>query len=260
MESVSPVLAPISWFYIGPDENLHGPHTPAAMLQWAKMGYFPEQLLLRTENDDHFYPLKEWIRLCGGRLPFFFPIESWQSALDISRDVQHIDRAPFFPQPPNPAPPVWIYPAHIPVAPVSCAPVHIEGQPNGFRIPNGNMDGEHYIGMPPPLINGDRPEFRYQSDQSLNHHDSNGIHTAGESTGSNSPEEHFHIRARLSASNKSVDTEEAPWNRLVHRGTDAFVPTVNSTGTQTEPIIMSRTDVERALSELLGVNIKISSP
>ncbi|KAI1723940.1 GYF domain-containing protein [Ditylenchus destructor] len=254
MESVSPSLAPTSWFYIGPDENLHGPHTPVAMLEWTKMGYFPEQLLLRTENDDRFYPLKEWIRVCGGRLPFFFPIESWQSALDIFRDAQPIDRAPFLPQPPNAPHPMWIYPTHIPVAPVS-APMHIEGRANGFRIPNGNIDTDQYANI---------QSAHYRSDQSLNHHDTNGIHTTGESTGSNSPEEHYRMRTRISASNKSVDTVEAPWNvptHLVHQGTDPFnMPSENSIGTQTEPFIMSRIDVERALSELLGINIKISSP
>ncbi|KAI1719746.1 GYF domain-containing protein [Ditylenchus destructor] len=270
MESVSPSLAPTSWFYIGPDENLHGPHTPVAMLEWTKMGYFPEQLLLRTENDDRFYPLKEWIRVCGGRLPFFFPIESWQSALDVFRD-QPIDRAPFLPQPPNAPHPMWIYPTHIPVAPVS-GPMHIEGRANGFRIPNGNIDVDQYANIQVPLnplLNGDRPELHYQSahyrsDQSLNQHDTNGIHTTGESTGSNSPEEHYRMRTRISASNKSVDTVEAPWNmptHFVNQGTDPIImQSENSIGTQTEPFIMSRTEVERALSELLGINIKISAP
>lgn len=53
----------------------------------------------------------------------------------------------------------------------------------------------------------------------------------------------YRMRTRISASNKSVDTVEAPWNvptHLVHQGTDPFnMPSENSIGTQTEPFIVS---------------------
>ncbi|PAV92215.1 hypothetical protein WR25_08991 isoform A [Diploscapter pachys] len=67
------------WSYIGPDGCAHGPFHGADMIKWTQASYFTDSLLVRTDNDDKFYPLADWKRLLGGQLPFNLPIHSFQA-------------------------------------------------------------------------------------------------------------------------------------------------------------------------------------
>lgn len=42
------------------------------MSKWLRTGYFKGNVLIRTENDEQFYSLAEWISNCGNQVGFFF--------------------------------------------------------------------------------------------------------------------------------------------------------------------------------------------
>lgn len=67
----------MKWTYVGPDDQIHGPYTSFQMLAWMRSGYFQESLLLRTDGDEQFHTLNDWIRVCGNKIPFGLPIVSW---------------------------------------------------------------------------------------------------------------------------------------------------------------------------------------
>jgi len=79
MDRSTPTGCNNNWFYVGQDERIYGPSSSREMLGWANAGFFDGDLLLRTENDDRFYTLIEWIQACGNKSPFLFSITSWDA-------------------------------------------------------------------------------------------------------------------------------------------------------------------------------------
>lgn len=44
----------------------YGPYKAREMHTWGSTGYFNESLPVKTENDDCFHPIGEWMGLMGG--------------------------------------------------------------------------------------------------------------------------------------------------------------------------------------------------
>ncbi|KAF8381248.1 sao-1 [Pristionchus pacificus] len=61
------------WWYKGPDGETYGPYKAREMHTWGSTGYFNESLPVKTENDDCFHPIGEWMGLMGGANPFAAP-------------------------------------------------------------------------------------------------------------------------------------------------------------------------------------------
>lgn len=53
------------------------------MVLWSKSGYFNENLLLKTERDDRFYTMGEWLRACGQVTPFASDVHSPSIVLQV---------------------------------------------------------------------------------------------------------------------------------------------------------------------------------
>eukprot|EP00080_Pristionchus_pacificus_P021265 PDM81285.1 hypothetical protein PRIPAC_36288 [Pristionchus pacificus] len=51
----------------------YGPYKAREMHTWGSTGYFNESLPVKTENDDCFHPIGEWMGLMGGANPFAAP-------------------------------------------------------------------------------------------------------------------------------------------------------------------------------------------
>jgi hypothetical protein len=58
------------WAYLGEDGEEHGYFTDDQMQKWYESGYFNDTLQVRTTDDQKWYYLREYIRLCNGSSPF----------------------------------------------------------------------------------------------------------------------------------------------------------------------------------------------
>uniref|UniRef100_A0A915EVK1 GYF domain-containing protein n=1 Tax=Ditylenchus dipsaci TaxID=166011 RepID=A0A915EVK1_9BILA len=241
-----------NWFYVGQDERIYGPHASAAMLKWAHVGYFTDHLMLRTERDERWYPLQEWVRACGNQLPFLLPIESMDDALRGT--MRGMNNAASREQIYSP-PPAMLQPNGLPhlQQPPPQQPAYIS-YPNQMPF----MEGQAMSAPPQALL----PAMAHVPEPYRGGH-SNGV-ADGESTASITPEEidqlnYPPVRASFPVCNKFSDTSDSPWNVKADSANDPILFQNHcSQGTQTNNIHLSQVQVERVLSDLLGLNITIS--
>lgn len=64
------------------------------MIIWSQDGYFPENLMVRTENDTKYYPLMEWMNLCMSQMPFLFPIVSMDGLIKGEPKIAKLQAVP----------------------------------------------------------------------------------------------------------------------------------------------------------------------
>lgn len=55
-------------------------------MQWVNSGYFHENVLIRTENDQGFHPIGEWFRLCGGKV-FILLVYLWVIIISLKAKI-----------------------------------------------------------------------------------------------------------------------------------------------------------------------------
>lgn len=100
------------------------------MIQWVESGYFTDQLLIRTERDDDFYTLYDYIQFCNGS-PFQCDVYSMdKTALNAANLVRQRNN----PLPPAIRVPMMIHPT---IGNVSNPNQYTMVNSNGFPVPTG---------------------------------------------------------------------------------------------------------------------------
>ncbi|KAE9548399.1 hypothetical protein FO519_008393 [Halicephalobus sp. NKZ332] len=230
---------PTRWYYLGEDNQVHGPFTNTEMIRWVDSGYFTDQLMIRTERDEKFYTLFDYIQFCNGS-PFRCDV--------YSMDKNALNVASFVRQRNNPLPtiriPMMIPPAMGNVSTHNQFPI-VNG--NGFPVPTGL-----YVNAQQQGFTNVQQQFGYVTERE----------NPSSSSVSDSPDidRCLHIDD-VQTEDKCVSTDDAPWLQptKVDSGTDTptFDLNVTSSGVQTQPVMIKSNQVARLLKELTGVNFQI---
>ncbi|CAJ0949986.1 unnamed protein product, partial [Mesorhabditis belari] len=235
----------VKWFYLGPDDNPYGSFSSKDMMQWVNSGYFGDNVPVRTENDQHFYPIGEWVRLCGGKLPFGLPIHSWDAvASQFTRHPISMPPPPMHPVllPPGLPPPNMTgmhpqrYPAYMPMPPNGMHSPAAIMQPMGMG-PHGMTMQQHMVA---PLISQPPSEPR------------DGHHSTNSQTPDSEGEFVDGQKQNVLLETQILMTEK------VSVGTETMKPQMCDASTSTLPLMLNAKDVARLLSELFGQTVHIT--
>ncbi|KAI1730181.1 GYF domain-containing protein [Ditylenchus destructor] len=270
MNNLSQPLAN-KWYYVGNDGLEYGPHSSTVMMDWVQTGQLPNTVLLRLENDAAYYPIHEWIRRCGNKLPFLFLFDATNNgSMGINRDQ--------FLQEPNHSmlrtDQVAVMQQYCPAVPVP--PPNIVFDAHGMLQ---SQSGRVAMGSAAfsPLFSGISPHpniaINYptrlsgmiQQPMQFPVQHNMGI-TGGESTTSISPVEEEHMNRQfyhMKIDHNNQQTSKGYMTKgslnLSNRGTSPAMLIRESVACQTDLTILPVALVEHVLSTLYGINVKISS-
>ena len=259
------------WSYYGEDLQEHSWFTDNEMQKWYELGYFPENLQIRTIDDGKWFSLQEYVQICGGVSPFLgsVSVEYEQNR----RPQQYVRNV------------TDLYEQHrqqqITPVPMNIPLHHHMGLP-GYPAPtsgvtpsaatNGNGTTQH-----PYFVNGNTfaalhqhpmifpPGMEQYDDNRIYQHDGYGNERENPSSSSVSetPDSERCLRmmedlqVNLATFDKCCGTEDAPWiSRTIDCGTDTpkFPSTGIDCGVQTSVIFIKPKDVSRLLKDLTGIN------
>uniref|UniRef100_A0AC34QWT8 GYF domain-containing protein n=2 Tax=Panagrolaimus sp. JU765 TaxID=591449 RepID=A0AC34QWT8_9BILA len=240
---------PTRWFYLGADNQVHGPFSNTEMLQWVDSGYFNDNLMIRTERDDKFYTLFEYTQMCQGS-PFHSDI--------YSMHFKAMEAANMIRQRSAPIPirvPVMVVQPHANVSTTAQFPPGITPGPvfvnsNGFPVSTPMYVNNPHIGT-----YGTPQPYNYMTERE--NPSSSSVSDSPDIDRSIHMEE---LQVCVQTDDKCVSTDDAPWlTEKIEIGTDVPVFNVNdlSVGTQTAPVPINRIQVARLLKELTGLNFYI---
>uniref|UniRef100_A0A915ARV5 GYF domain-containing protein n=1 Tax=Parascaris univalens TaxID=6257 RepID=A0A915ARV5_PARUN len=150
MEAACASLNSPKWYYKGQDLQIHGPYPSTEMLKWCKAGYFTDSMPLRTESEDRFHTLAEWVRYANGQNPFLMLVNTFDELVNISMNM-HLSQLILTPaRVPPPAGPFVVMP---PPTPASAPPVslggfsHVQAAPSFIAAYPPNP-----LVLPPPTV------------------------------------------------------------------------------------------------------------
>ncbi|PAV57495.1 hypothetical protein WR25_23622 [Diploscapter pachys] len=220
---IPPPLFETKWYYFGPDNEAHGPYTNREMFIWRQSGYFHDNLPIRTENEESYHTLGDWIKVCS-QSPFILNIHS------MAQTVDRFNRAGALLHIPIPVPP---------------------GLPPGLPIPTNLAGFPRFpcIGsLPSPrLIPGQYYEPGSKPPSEPNDARNNL---------SNSPESEVEQMVNGRSQRNAYAMAEPPKLKSVSTSTDP-PPTTKDSETQTMAIRVSSKDASQLLSDLLKINVQI---
>jgi len=90
------------WYYMGPDETIYGcfdpfwkhnlsfflgPFSSHEMYVWLQHRYFNDNLQLKTDKDEQFYSLADWVQACGNQVsPLIHQIDKQTEGAMLKRN------------------------------------------------------------------------------------------------------------------------------------------------------------------------------
>ncbi|CAD6186950.1 unnamed protein product [Caenorhabditis auriculariae] len=214
------------WFYFGPDNECYGPYTGKDMAMWTQSGYFNDSLPIRTENEERYHTLGEWMRACGGKTPFAIPVYTMEHLMQQLSQMRTTTGPPMMLVPPGlapPYPPPVRFPQYMPGLPQMMPPLH----PNASAHPMHSQP-------PSEPIDAGSVAHTPDSEQDIHSHQQpmSGM------------QKHVYVMA------------EGPSVR--HWGTETDLKTTRDVSSQTNPIIIPSKDAARFLSELIGQTVHVT--
>ncbi|MFH4975080.1 hypothetical protein AB6A40_001789 [Gnathostoma spinigerum] len=249
----SAVIDSPKWYYQGEDQQVYGPYPCTDMQKWWKAGYFSDSMLMRTESEERFHSLAEWMRYCNGQSPFATVCQSFDQLVSLNLHFSQLLLAPPHHRvPPSAGPFVMIPPPAgaspaVPLAGFSPS----QGAHSFIPYPASHLVLPSHASLVHP--------FSQPPSEPVDELPSSASNTPDDSEAGWNSSNSIRNVSTLALCEKSSSTEDAPWLHVQDSATDPIEKRLfTSSAVQTEPMKISFDEACRIITEIIGSPVQIT--